>query len=189
MEFNDPCRTCKYTTKRLIDLNSSWMKAKTRDNKENEPVELYLEAWAAQGVTCRTAASKIGKSHDLFKFHSVEWDTGMYDLRAPTDGSRYCSISFNSAGPVMRYRPAEILILALLEFGHDKARNSAVQRHRPQNYTMLRLWSPNGSGTRKNCLLLPLPFGNFEGHVTRYCWIEWNTTVVFGCDMIGGNRL
>ena len=89
----------------------------------------------------------------------------------------YCSISFNSAGPVTRYRPAEILISALSEFGRDKARNSAVQCRRPQNYTMLRLWLPNGFGTRKNCPLPPLHFGNFEGRVTRYCRIEWNTTV------------
>jgi len=44
----------------------------------------------------------------------------------------YCSISFNSAGPMTRYRPAEILVSALSEFGRDKARNSAVQRRRPQ---------------------------------------------------------
>ena len=36
-------------------------------------------------------------------------------------------ISFNSAGPVTRYRPAEILISALSEFGRDKARNTAPQ--------------------------------------------------------------
>jgi len=90
----------------------------------------------------------------------------------------YCSISFNSAGPVTRYRPAEILVSALSEFGRDKARNSAVQRRRPQKFTMLRLWSPNGFGTGKNCPLQPLHFGKFEGRVTRYCRIEWNSTVL-----------
>jgi len=64
------------------------------------------------------------------------------------------------------------------EFGRDKARNSAVQRCRPQKFTMLRLWSPNGFGTGKNCPLQPLHFGNFEGHVTHYCQIEWNSTVL-----------
>ena len=67
----------------LTWIGRGW-RLKPRDNEENEPVELYLEVWAAQGVTCRTAASEIGKSHDLFKFRSVEWDTR-------TDGSRYCS--------------------------------------------------------------------------------------------------
>jgi len=52
-------------------------------------------------------------------------------------GRGYCSISFNSAGPVTRYHAAENFISALSEFGRDKARNSAVRRRRPQNLTML----------------------------------------------------
>ena len=61
------------------------------------------------------------------------WEKVVLEIRG------YCSISFNSAGPMTRYRPAENLVSALSEFGRDKARNSAVQRRRPQNFTILRL--------------------------------------------------
>ena len=46
----------------------------------------------------------------------------------------YCTISFNSAGLMIRYGQAEILLSALSEFCRDKARNSAVQRRRPSKF-------------------------------------------------------
>jgi len=73
---------------------------------------------------------------------------------------------------VTRYRAAENFISALSEFGRDKARNSAVQRRRPQNFTMLSFCSPNGFGTGKKFALQALHFGDFGGRVTRYCRIE-----------------
>ena len=45
----------------------------------------------------------------------------------------YCRILFNLAPSVTHYQPANILILALSEFHYDKARNLAVQCHRPPN--------------------------------------------------------
>ena len=55
------------------------------------------------------------------------------------DSWTYYSISFNSAGPMMCYHSAENLVSALSEFGHDRAKNLAVQYCRLQNFTMLRL--------------------------------------------------
>ena len=47
----------------------------------------------------------------------------------------YCTILFNLAPSVVHYQPAKILISALSEFCHDKARNSAIQHHTPPNFT------------------------------------------------------
>jgi hypothetical protein len=125
-------------------------------------------AWIPLSTLSSGILSKQGHLHGtLFICHILGM---LYGFDAAPE--RYCSISFNSAEPVTRYRQAEILVSALSEFGRDKARNSAVQRRRPQKFTMLRLRSPNGFGTGKNCPLQPLHFGNFEGRVTRYCRIE-----------------
>ena len=88
----------------------------------------------------------------------------------------YCSISFNSAGPLTRYRPAENLVSALSEFSRDKAR---IRQYSAAGHKILLYWdwSPNSFGTWKNCPLQPLHFGKFQGCMTRYCQIEWNSTV------------
>ena len=62
-----------------------------------------------------------------------------YEHQEKSDQAFYCTISFNSAGPVTHYCQAEILFSTLSEFRCDKARNSAVQRRRLQDFTMLRL--------------------------------------------------
>jgi hypothetical protein len=62
------------------------------------------------------------------EMNSIKKCCHIYDVKCI-----YCTISFNSAGPMMCYCTAEILVLALSEFGDDKARNSAVQHCRLQN--------------------------------------------------------
>ena len=53
-------------------ISTNTIKHETRRQGEcAEPTKAQLEACLARGLTCWTAVSKIGRSHDLFKLRSV----------------------------------------------------------------------------------------------------------------------
>ena len=96
--------------------------------------------------------------------------------------ARYCTISFNLAGPMTRDGPTEILVSATSQSCCDIPKFLVNFRQfsaaGDKKISILVTCLPNEFGTPWKSLWQPWHFSILEGPVMHDCQIEWNGTVV-----------